>query len=183
MRSHKEPRTKKTRLICCYTKLSLHLRHPIKFCVNNNPSNNNKTADCGVIRLFDLPCVNFSFLSAECYARLAWVTFCGQEILFSGANQADILSSNIIDNWLKTMSQFRHLCVQRSTIFCDAKYNILRRLSSFVNDGLFFVICLNWRFSPSIIFVVYIIFRTSGGYAKNVDRISQFSSQLFTQEG
>lgn len=67
----------------------------------------------------------------------------GQEILFSGANQAGILSSNIIDNWLKTTSQFRHLCVQRSTIFCDAKYNILRRLSSFVNDGLFFVICLN----------------------------------------
>ena len=46
-------------------------RHPIKFCVNNNPSSNNKTADCCVIRLSDLPRVNFSFLSAECYARLA----------------------------------------------------------------------------------------------------------------
>ena len=46
-------------------------RHPIKFCVNNNPSSNNKTADCGVIRLSDLPRVNFSFLSAECYARSA----------------------------------------------------------------------------------------------------------------
>ena len=45
--------------------------HPIKFCVNNNPSSNNKTADCGVIRLSDLPRVNFSFLSAECYARSA----------------------------------------------------------------------------------------------------------------
>ena len=44
---------------------------PIKFCVNNNPSSNNKTADCGAIRLSDLPRVNFSFLSAECYARLA----------------------------------------------------------------------------------------------------------------
>lgn len=71
MRSHKELRTKKARLICCYTKLSLHLRHPIKFCVNNNPSSNNKTADCSVIRLSDLPRVNFSFLSMECYARLA----------------------------------------------------------------------------------------------------------------
>lgn len=47
------------------------VRHPIKFCVNNNPSSNNKTADCGVIRLSDLPRVNFSFLSAKCYARLA----------------------------------------------------------------------------------------------------------------
>ena len=46
-------------------------RQPIKFCVNNNPSSNNKTADCGVIRLSDLPRVNFSFLSAECYARFA----------------------------------------------------------------------------------------------------------------
>ena len=60
----------------CYTHLN-HTkaiwsdRHPIKFCVNNNPSSNNKTADCGVIRLSDLPRVNFSFLSAECYARFA----------------------------------------------------------------------------------------------------------------
>lgn len=46
-------------------------RHPIKFCVNNNPSSNNKTADCGVIRLSDLPRVNFSFLSVECYTCLA----------------------------------------------------------------------------------------------------------------
>ena len=156
---------------------------PIKFCVNNNPSSNKRILDCGAIRLSDLPRVNSSFLSAECYARRAWITFCGQEIIFAGTNQADILSSNIIDNWLKTTSQFRHLCVQRSTIFCDAKYNILRRLSSFVNDGLFFVICLNWRFKPSIIFVVYIIFRTSGGYAKKVERISQFSSQLLTHDG
>ena len=61
----------------CYTHLNhtkaiwMGDRHPIKFCVNNNPSSNNKTADCGVIRLSDLPRVNFSFLSAECYARLA----------------------------------------------------------------------------------------------------------------
>jgi len=48
-----------------------NIGQPIKFCVNNNPSSNNKTADCGVIRLSDLPRVNFSFLSAECYARLA----------------------------------------------------------------------------------------------------------------
>lgn len=40
---------------------------PIKFCVNNNLSSNNKTADCGVIRLSELPRVNFSFLSAECF--------------------------------------------------------------------------------------------------------------------
>ena len=71
---------------------------PIKFCVNNNPSSNNKTADCGVIRLSDLPRVNFSFLSVECYAHFVCITFCGQEILFSGANQAGILSSNITDN-------------------------------------------------------------------------------------
>ena len=42
---------------------------PIKFCVNNNPSSNNRTLDCGAIRLPDLPRVNSSFLSAECYAR------------------------------------------------------------------------------------------------------------------
>ena len=42
-----------------------------------------------------------------------------------------ILSVNMIFNSLKTTSQFRHLCVQRSTIFFDAKYNIFFRLSSF----------------------------------------------------
>ena len=46
----------------CYTiciKTSTHAasfsvkdQHPIKFCVNNNPSSNNKTADCGVIKAF-----------------------------------------------------------------------------------------------------------------------------------
>ena len=60
------------RAIGKYVEQYNHLRrHPIKFCVNNNPSSNNKTADCGAIRLSDLPRVNFSFLSAECYARFA----------------------------------------------------------------------------------------------------------------
>ena len=45
------------------------VRQPIKFCVNNNPSSNNGIADCGAIRLSDLPRVNSAFLSAECYAR------------------------------------------------------------------------------------------------------------------
>ena len=39
------------------------------------------------------------------------------------------------------------------------------------------------RFNPSMMFVVYIIFRISAGYAKNVDNISQLSSHVFTQEG
>ena len=34
-----------------------------------------------------------------------------------------------------------------------------------------------------MILVVYMIFRISGGYAKKVLKISQLSSQLFTQEG
>lgn len=85
----------------------------------------------------DLPRVNNSSCSLNVMHAKAWITFCGREILLSGTNQADILPSNIIESWFKTTSQFRHRCVQRSTIFCDAKYNILRRLSSFVNDGLF----------------------------------------------
>ena len=31
--------------------------------------------------------------------------------------------------------------------------------------GLFFVICRNWRFRPSMMLVVYMIFRISGGYS------------------
>ena len=49
-------------------RLSL-IGQPIKFCVNNNPSSNKRILDCGAIRLSDLPRVNSSFLSVECYAR------------------------------------------------------------------------------------------------------------------
>jgi len=92
-------------------------------------------------------------------------------------------SPNRMFSWLMTWSQFRQRAVQCSTIFVDARYSILRRESSLVKDGLFLVIRRNCRLSPSMILVVYMIFRISGGYAKNVDRISQLSSQLLTQEG
>ena len=49
----------------------LDFGQPIKFCVNNNPSSNNRILDCGAIRLSDLPRVNSSFLSVKCYARRA----------------------------------------------------------------------------------------------------------------
>ena len=58
-------------LVAVLIVLSLFFRQPIKFCVNNNPSSNKRILDCGAIRLSDLPRVNFSFLSAECYARRA----------------------------------------------------------------------------------------------------------------
>ena len=44
---------------------------PIKFCVNKNPSNIKRILDCGAVMFSDLPRVNSSFLSVECYARLA----------------------------------------------------------------------------------------------------------------
>ena len=81
------------------------------------------------------------------------------------------------------MSQFWHRACQCLTIRWDARYSIRRRESSLVNEGLFFVICRNWRFRPSIMFVVYMIFRISGGYSKKVFRTSQLFSQLLTQEG
>ena len=92
-------------------------------------------------------------------------------------------STNISCSWLSTKSQFWHRACQCFTILCEARYSIRRSESSLVKDGLFFVICLNWRFSPSMMFVVYMILRISMGYSKKVLRISQFSSQLFTQEG
>ena len=42
-----------------------------------------------------------------------------------------------------TISQFRQITVPCDVIFFDAQYKILRRLSSLVNDGLFFVILRN----------------------------------------
>ena len=44
-------------------------------------------------------------------------------------------------------------------------YDPLRRETSLVKLGLFLVICRNWRFRPSMILVVYMIFRISAGYS------------------
>ena len=89
----------------------------------------------------------------------------------------------MISSWLSTKSQFWYLACQCFTMRWEARYSIRRRESSFVKEGLFFVICRNWRFRPSMMFVVYMIFRISTGYSKNVLKTGQFSYQLFTQEG
>lgn len=94
-----------------------------------------------------------------------------------------VRSGNMIVSCPNTMSQLRQRAVQYSKILRLAQYSIFRRESSFVKLGLFLVICRNWRLSPSMILVVYIILRTSGGYEKNVLKMSQFPSQLFTQVG
>ena len=60
------------------------------------------------------------------------------DILLPGQIYA-VRPSNMMFRCFNTTSQFRHLCVQRLTMFFDAKYNILRKLSSFVKLGLFFV--------------------------------------------
>ena len=46
-------------------------------------------------------------------------------------------------SWLSTRSQFWHLACQCLMMRCEARYSIRRSESSLVNDGLFFVICLN----------------------------------------
>mgnify|MGYP003538891975 CR=1 FL=1 len=62
-------------------------------------------------------------------------------------------SANMISSWLSTRSQFWYLACQCFTMRWEARYSIRRRESSFVKEGLFFVICRNWRFRPSMMFV------------------------------
>ena len=107
----------------------------------------------------------------------------GRRGILGQGSQPTARSANMISSWLSTKSQFWYLACQCFTIRCEARYSIRRRESSFVKEGLFFVICRNWRFRPSMMFVVYMIFRISTGYSKNVLKTGQFSSQLFTQEG
>ena len=94
----------------------------------------------------------YSQKSASLCAPQAWMTRLafGNPIGRGGFSYTVSLSSKRIRSWFDTMSQFRQTTVQWLTIFCDARYNIFRRESSLVNDGLFFVIFRNWRFSPSI---------------------------------
>ena len=84
-------------------------------------------------------------------------------ILFQG-DQPAFRSENMISSWLSTMSQFWHRACQCLTIRWDARYSIRRRESSLVNDSLFFVICRNWRFRPSIMFVVLSRYRLNTTY-------------------
>ncbi len=98
-------------------------------------------------------------------------------------DQLATLCGNTSSSWLSTRSQFWQRARQCFMILCEAKYNIRRRESLLVKDGLFFVICRNWRFKPSMIFVVYMVFQISSGYSKKVLRTSRFFPQLFTQEG
>lgn len=120
------------------------------------------------IRLTDLPlATNGPGAEAVC-ARQRECRRRPPDILISGQIYA-VLSSNMTFKWLRTTSQFRHLCVQRFTMFFDAKYSILRKDSSLGKLGLFLVTCRNWRLSPSMILIVYIIFRISAGYAKRVE--------------
>lgn len=159
---------------------------PQKFLCKRNSNQPTPTMACspGIVVLS--PSYQpYSRKSASLCAPQAWMTRLafGNPIGGGGFSHTVSLSSKRIRSWFDTISQFRQTTVQWFTIFCDARYNIFRRESSLVNDGLFFVIFRNWRFRPSMMFVVYMIFRTSAGYAKNVERISQFSSQLLTQLG
>ncbi len=89
-------------------------------------------------------------------------------------DQPAALCGNISSSWLRTRSQFRQRACQCFMILCEAKYSIRRRESSLVKDGLFFAIYRNWRFKPSMMFVVYMIFRFSSGYSKKVLKTPQF---------
>lgn len=53
-------------------------------------------------------------------------------------DHANSLSANMIESWSETMSQFRQIALQCATMFFDVRYKIFRRLSSLVNDSLFF---------------------------------------------
>ena len=75
-------------------------------------------------------------------------------------------------SWLRTRSQFWHLACQCFTMRREARYSILRRESSLVKLGLFFVICRNWRFSPSMIFVVYLMHDAALETAVGIHRLN-----------
>ena len=93
------------------------------------------------------------------------------------------LSSNRIINWFNTKSQFLYLWVHFFLTFMEARYNIFSRDSSVGNTLLVLVTFLYWRFSPSIMFVVYIILRISSVKWKKGLITSQLASQLLIAKG
>ena len=64
-------------------------------------------------------------------------------------------------NWLKTWSQLRYLWVHFFATFSLARYRSFSSAVSLGNTLLVLVTFRYWRFSPSIIFVGYIILRVS----------------------
>ncbi len=61
------------------------------------------------------------------------------------------LSAYIIESRLDTKSQFRHVTLQCTTIFFDARYKIFASCHHWLMTACFFSILRNWRFKPSII--------------------------------
>lgn len=93
------------------------------------------------------------------------------------------LSSNRTMSWLNTRSQFLYRCVHFFITFIDAKYSIFSRAVSLGKELFVFVTLRNWRLTPSMILVVYIILRISSLKWKNGLITSQFDSQLLRAKG
>src|SRR5699024_1550167 len=81
-------------------------------------------------------------------------------------------------SWLKTWSQLRYLWVHFFATFSLARYRSFSSAVSLGNTLLVLVTFRYWRFSPSIILVVYIILRISSENWKKELTSSQFFSQL-----
>ena len=88
-----------------------------------------------------------------------------------------------IINWFKTWSQFRYLCVHFFVTFWLARYSIFSKDVSLGNTLFVLVTFRYWRFSPSMMFVVYMIRRMSSGNWKKELTSSQLFSQLLMAYG
>ncbi len=86
-------------------------------------------------------------------------------------------------SWFSTWSQFRYLCVHFFVTFWLARYSIFSRDMSLGNTLFVLVTFRYWRFSPSMMFVVYMIRRISSGNWKKGLTSSQLFSQLLMANG
>ena len=86
-------------------------------------------------------------------------------------------------SWLSTWSQFRYLCVHFFVTFPLARYSIFSSALSLGNTLFVFVTFRYWRFSPSMMFVVYMIRRISPENWKKELTSSQLFSQLLIAYG
>ncbi len=66
-------------------------------------------------------------------------------------------------SWFRTWSQLRYLCVHFFVTFWLARYSIFSRDVSLGNTLFVLVTFRYWRFSPSMMLVVYMIRRMSSG--------------------
>ena len=115
-------------------------------------------------------CIDFCTEEAGCQLVACFLVI---NTLGYSRSAGDILSPKYIMSWSRVCPQFQLVPVHFLVISTIARYMLLNRASSVGKTAFAFVTLRNPRLKFSMELVVYMIFRISAGYLKNVENLGQ----------